>query len=281
MHYGLIDRFKIFAIHHRKTTVMIFTGLLLGVLLNLVRVSFSQRMEIENNNFDEIQNLIVQIKSKDRDIYNNLDVVKVKKEVRGMDVSAWQGEIDWDKVKEDDIDFVMIRCGVRNLAEEGTLHVDSQFERNIKEANRVGIPVGIYFYSSAINEIEVMEEASFVLNLIKDYEITYPIAYDFENFNQYRAEGIDDARISRNALRFLDYVRGHGYYAVLYGNITALSNHYDLNYFKEYDIWLAQYNDVATYDGEYSMWQYTNYGTVDGIRGYVDLNKSYYSYEKK
>lgn len=281
MHYGLIDRFKIFAIHHRKTTVMIFTGLLLGVLLNLVRVSFSQRMEIENNNFDEIQNLIVQIKSKDRDIYNNLDVVKVKKEVRGMDVSAWQGEIDWDKVKEDDIDFVMIRCGVRNLAEEGTLHVDSQFERNIKEANRVGIPVGIYFYSSAINEIEVMEEASFVLNLIKDYEITYPIAYDFENFNQYRAEGIDDARISRNALRFLDYVRGHGYYAVLYGNITALNNHYDLNYFKEYDIWLAQYNDVVTYDGEYSMWQYTNYGTVDGSRGYVDLNKSYYSYEKK
>ena len=281
MRYSFIDNFKIFAIRHRKLTVMIFTGLLVGVLLNLVRVSFAERNEIENNKFDEIQDLIVQIKSKDRDINNKLEVVKVKKEVRGMDVSAWQGEIDWDKVKEDNIDFVMIRCGVRNLADEGTLHVDGQFERNIKEANRVGIPVGIYFYSTAIDEIEVLEEASFVLNLIKDYEVTYPIAYDFETFNQNRAKGVDDARISRNALRFLDYVRGHGYYAVLYGNITALSNHYKLEYFKDYDIWLAQYNDVVTYDGRYSMWQYTDYGLVDGIKGYVDLNKSYYSYEKK
>ncbi len=280
MQYYLLDRFKSFSIRHRTLIVLLFTCMLIGVILNLVRVSFSERMEMESNQFDEIQDVIVSIKGKDKGIYNNLEVIKVDKEVKGIDVSAWQGDIDWDKVKESGIEFAMIRCGLRNLSND-TLYEDSKFRYNISEANRVGIPVGVYFYSTAITDVEVLEEASFVLNLIKDYEVTYPVVYDFETFHQNRASKISDLKVNKHALKFLDYISGHGYYAVLYGNATALNNYWDTEYLGDYDVWLAQYIDVATYQGKYVMWQYADNGRVDGIRGYVDLDVSYVSYEIK
>jgi GH25 family lysozyme M1 (1,4-beta-N-acetylmuramidase) len=174
----------------------------------------------------------------------------------------------------------MIRCGFRNLTID-SIQEDSKFKYNISEANRLDIPVGVYYYSTAISEIEVLEEASYVLNLVKDYKITYPIVYDFETFGQNRAEGLSDAKINKNALRFLDYIRGHGYYAMLYGNQRSLENNWDLSYFEGYDIWLAQYNDVPTYQGDFVMWQYTDRGRIDGINGNVDMDISYYAYEER
>lgn len=277
MQYSFVDRFKMFALQHRKGTVIFFTCLLIGVILNLVRVSYSERMAIENNSFDEIQSLIVQIKEKDRDAYNKYNAVKIEKETKGIDISSWQGDINWEKVKNSDIDFVMIRCGLRGLTSDNILE-DSKFRYNIEQANKYDIPVGIYFFSTAINEIEVLEEASFVLNLIKDYKITYPVAYDFETFHKNRAEGVSDLKINKNALKFLDYIRGHGYYAILYGNQGTLNKNWNTSYLKDYDVWLAQYIDTATYDGKYSMWQYSDHGRVDGIAGYVDLDISYYDY---
>jgi len=280
MQYSRFEKFTMFVARHNRTTVIVFTCLLIAVIINLVRVSYSERMELESNDFDEIQNLIDDIKNNDRDLYNKLDVVKVKKEVKGIDISAWQGDIDWEKVKDSGIDFVIIRCGLRSLANE-TMYEDSKFKYNISEANRLDIPVGIYFYSTAISEVEVLEEASYVLNLIKDYKVTYPIVYDFETFGSNRTKDISDYKINKNALRFLDYIRGHGYYAMLYSNLTTLNNHWNLNYFNDYDIWLAQYIDKATYEGEYSMWQYADNGRVDGIKGNVDLDISYYAYEER
>ena len=278
MQYSFLEKFQMYSLQHRKGTVIVFTCLLLAVLLNVVRISFSERMEIEHNSYDEIQDLIVQIKEKDRDAYNKYNVVKVEKEVHGIDVSSWQGNINWEKVKNSDIDFVMIRCGFRGLSTDDIV-LDSKFIYNIEQANAYDIPVGIYFYSTAINEIEVLEEASFVLNAIKDYKVTSPVVYDFETFHSNRAEGVSDKIINKNALKFLDYIRGHGYYSMLYGNQGSLIKNWDMNYFLEYDVWLAQYIDVATYDGEYSMWQYSDHGRVDGISGYVDLNVSYYDYD--
>ena len=276
----IIDNFKTLFIRNSKLIFVVFTCLLVLVILNLVRVSFSERTEMVSNQFDEIQDLIDDIKNKDKQLYNKLDVVKVQKEVKGIDISAWQGDIDWEAVKASGVDFVMIRCGLRSLANE-TMYEDTKFKYNVSEANRLDIPVGVYYYSTAISEIEVLEEASYVLNLVKDYKITYPIVYDFETFGQNRAEGLSDTKINKNALRFLDYIRGHGYYAMLYGNQRSLENNWDLSYFEGYDIWLAQYNDVPTYQGDFVMWQYTDRGRVDGINGNVDMDISYYAYEER
>ena len=197
---------------------------------------------------------------------------------KGIDVSSWQGKIDWEKVKATGIDFVMIRCGFRNLTND-EIHVDKTFHYNIKEANRLNIPVGVYFYSTAINEKEALEEATFVLNLIKDYDIIYPVAYDFELFNDKRTKGISDRTINNNAVKFLDYIRAHGYNGMIYTNLNAINNHWNLNKFEGYRIWYAQYIDISTYEGKYDMWQYTDNGRVDGIIGGVDLNESYISYK--
>lgn len=220
---------------------------------------------------------LLEIREKDKDIYNKLEVEEVEKVVKGIDVSSWQGDINWDKVKNTGIDFVMIRCGFRNLSND-EIHEDNKFAYNIKEANRVGIPVGIYFYSTAINEKEVLEEATFVLNLIKDYEVIYPVVYDFELFNQKRTKGVNIKRINDNAVKFLDYLRAHGYRGMLYSNLNALNNYWNLDLFEGYKLWYAQYIDKVTYDGKYDMWQYTDKGRIDGIKGYVDLNESYYDY---
>ncbi|MDE5888404.1 MAG: glycoside hydrolase family 25 protein, partial [Bacilli bacterium] len=206
------------------------------------------------------------------------EVREIKETVKGIDVSSFQGDINWEKVKDSGIDFVMIRCGYRNLSNE-EIHEDSKFRYNISEANRVGIKAGVYFYSTAINQKEALEEASFVLNLIKDYDITFPVVYDFEMFNQKRTTGINDKWINDNAVRFLDYIRSHGYIGMLYSNLNAINYHWNLDNFFGYKLWYAQYIDKVTYEGKYDMWQYADNGRVDGIVGNVDLNESYFTYE--
>lgn len=276
MQYSSLDYFKNFTLQHRREVVFLLSLLIVSVLLSVFHDGYASRLE--NEEFDEIQGYLIEIREKDKNIYNTLEVQEVEKTVKGIDVSSWQGEIDWEKVKASGIDFVIIRCGFRNLTNE-EIHEDSRFASNIQEANRVGIPVGVYFYSTARNEKEVLEEATFVLNLVKDYEVVYPIVYDFELFNQKRTEGIKDKRINDNAVKFLDYMRAHGYNGMLYSNLNAIQNHWDLKQFAGYKLWYAQYIDSSTYDGTYAMWQYSDRGRIDGIVGYVDLNESYIAYE--
>lgn len=276
MQYTYNDIFKSFMLRNRKLVIVILSLLIVSVLIYVFNEGYSSRME--NENFSEIQSLYLDMRVKDQDIYNMLDVKIVNKEVKGIDVSSFQGEIDWNKIKESDIDYVMIRCGFRNLT-NSELHVDKYFYRNIEAVNKLGIPAGVYFYSTAINEREAIEEASFVLNIIKDYDITYPIAYDFEMFNQNRTLGVSDKKINNNALKFLDYIEVHGYYGMLYTNLRAIENHWNLEKFNDYKIWYAQYIDIPIYDGNYDMWQYSDTGRVDGILGDVDLNYSYIAYE--
>ena len=276
MQYTIFDSFKNFALQRRKEVVFILSLMIISILLYVFEMGYSNRTKEEE--FSEIQGYLLEIREKDKDIYNNLEVDEVERVVKGIDVSSWQGEINWDKVKNAGIDFVIIRCGFRNLSND-EIHVDSRFDYNISEANRVGIPVGVYFYSTAINEKEVFEEATFVLNLIKDYDVIFPVVYDFELFNQKRTVGVNDKRINDNAVRFLDYMRAHGYNGMLYTNLKAINNHWDLDLFEGYKIWYAQYIDESTYDGDYDMWQYSDRGKIDGIMGYVDLNESYVDYE--
>lgn len=276
MEYTTIDIVKSFLLRNRKIVISLLSLIIVIVLVSVFEEGYSSRLK--NEEFSEIQSYLLEIRDKDKDIYNPLNIEFVEETVKGIDVSSWQGDIDWDKVKASGIDYVMIRCGFRNLTND-EIHVDKKFHYNITEANRLGIPVGVYFYSTAINEKEVLEEATFVLSLIKDYEIIYPVVYDFEMFNENRTEGISDRTINNNAVKFLDYIRAHGYIGMLYTNLSAINKHWDLEKFEGYGIWYAQYIDQATYEGKYEMWQYADNGVIDGIVGDVDLNESYISYK--
>ena len=194
----------------------------------------------------------------------------------GIDVSTWQGVIDWKKVKQSGINFAMIRCGFRGM-DSGKITMDSYFLKNIKGAIANNINVGVYFFSMAKNKNEAVEEAKWVVDLIKDYDISYPVAIDTEIFNKYRLKGIDYSTLTNNAIAFSDYVKSKGYTPMIYSYARAFNQYFDTAKFNNYRIWLAQYNDEATYKGRYYMWQYTSDGSVPGIKGRVDMNVSYFS----
>lgn len=193
----------------------------------------------------------------------------------GIDVSQWQGVIDWSKVKAAGIDFVMLRVGFRGNT-VGKIYEDTYFERNIKGALENGVEVGIYFYSMAKNEAEALEEAAWVCERIKGYNITYPVAFDLEEFNRNRLEGVSNAQLNKNAEAFLKYVDSKGYKSSLYSSKCELYDRWDVARFDYSEIWLAHWVEKTDYTGRYSMWQYTDKGRVDGISEYVDMNVAYF-----
>ncbi len=275
MQYNLLENIKQIFMKYRLIFTIVLCIFVFLILFSLFKTGYASRSY--TSEFEEIQGYLETIRKKDKDIYNKLKVKEVQETVKGIDVSSFQGDIDWDKVKESGIEFVMIRCGYRNLSND-ELHEDSKFRYNIEEANRVGIKAGVYFYSTAINQKEALEEATYVLNLIKDYDVTFPVAYDFELFNQKRTIGVDDSILNENAKYFLDYIEDHGYVGMMYSNLSAINYHWNINDFK-YKLWYAQYIDVVTYEDNYDMWQYADNGRIEGILGNVDLNESYFNYE--
>lgn len=194
----------------------------------------------------------------------------------GIDVSKYQGTIDWKKVKESGISFVMIRCGFRRL-NTGEIVMDEYFTDNVKGALANQINVGVYFFSMAKNSKEALEEAKWVVNVIKDYDITYPVAIDTEIFNRYRLKGVSYTTLTNNALVFCTYIKSKGYTPMIYSYKNALTNYFNTAKFNNQRIWLAQYADKATYKGTYHMWQYTSSGSVPGISGRVDMDIAYFS----
>ena len=195
----------------------------------------------------------------------------------GIDVSKWQGYIDWKKVKENGVEFAMIRIGYRGSS-EGNIYMDPYFEQNIKGALANGIHVGIYFFSMATTEEEAIQEAAWTVDIIKKYKITYPVAYDFESFGQGRVSEVSNEQINSNALAFLSYIKSNGYDAMMYGSKNAFNTRWTMSKFSNYKIWLAHYTENTDYSGRYNMWQYTSKGAVDGINGNVDMNIAYFKY---
>jgi len=194
----------------------------------------------------------------------------------GIDVSTWQGKINWNKVKNSGISFAMIRTGFRGTV-SGKITKDNWFESNIKGAIANNINVGVYFFSMAKNEAEALEEAKWVVEQIKDYDISYPVAVDIEIFDQDRLTGVSYSQMTSNALVFCNYIRSKGYTPMIYSYMNALTKKFDTARFANERIWLAQYNDTVTYKGKYHMWQYTSSGSVPGISGRVDMNVAYFS----
>ena len=273
MNFTKMNEFKIFALRHRKMVVFSFCLIICLTLVYVFTDSYASRYD---NEFSELDSYILKVKMKDLGINNSIKVKEIKREGKGIDISSWQREVNWETVKKSDIDFVMIRCGYRNLT-NSEIHVDPRFEYNIKEANRLGIPAGVYFYSTARDKKEAIEEATFVLNLIKDYKIIYPVAYDFELYNQKRMEGVNAGTINDNALVFLEHITSHGYNGMIYSNLLYLNKVWDIEKFDDYKFWLAQYDGKL--ETEYDFIQYSDKGHIDGIETAVDLNKSKIVYE--
>ena len=193
---------------------------------------------------------------------------------RGIDVSKWNGNIDWAAVKNSGINFAIIRCGYRGSS-AGALIEDPTFKRNIQGAQKAGIRVGVYFFTQAVNEVEAVEEASMVINLIKGYNISYPVYLDVEASHG-RGDGISAAQRTANIKAFCGTIQNAGYKAGVYANKTWFTSYINTSQITNYKIWLAQYAEAVTYSASrYDMWQYTSRGRVTGINGNVDLNICY------
>ena len=194
----------------------------------------------------------------------------------GIDVSKWNGTIDWTAVKNSGVNYVIIRCGYRGSS-TGALVEDPKFKANIQGANAAGLKVGVYFFSQAINKAEAVEEASMTIELIKKYKISYPVFLDVEGSNG-RGDRIDKATRTDVIKAYCETVQNAGYTAGVYANKSWLNNKIDAGQLGKYKIWLAQYAATPTYTGRYDMWQYKSTGKISGISGNVDLNISYLGY---
>lgn len=199
---------------------------------------------------------------------------------KGIDVSQWQGVIDWAKVKAAGIEFAMIRAGY------GQNNIDPQFKRNISECNRLGIPCGIYWFSYAYTEAMAIREAEYALSAVESYKLDYPIAFDWEgdsaNYAAKNGVTVTKTLASAMARAFCKRLEQAKYYAMVYTNPSYLATYFDNDIPKQYDIWLAQWptnpdpNSKPAQAG--GIWQYTSSGSVNGISGRVDMNAAYYNY---
>lgn len=191
----------------------------------------------------------------------------------GIDVSRFQGDIDWQKVAAAGVKFAFIRVGVRGTT-EGRIVLDDHFVTNVEGAAQNGIKVGVYFYSQAVSDEEALEEAKFVLDAIEPYQISCPVVIDMEMADNENARTINTTQdqFTSAAKLFCDTVKGAGYTPMIYGNLKTFTLMLDLTKLKDYDTWIAYYSVPQYYPYSFSVWQYASEGKIDGIDGKVDLN---------
>lgn len=193
--------------------------------------------------------------------------------MKGIDVSKYQGNIDWAKVQKD-VDFAILRLGYTGtVTRQPTL--DGKFKRNLAQCEKLGINVGVYYYSTATSLKQAQKEAKFVIKQLKNHKLQYPVFVDTEDKMQ--------AKLSKNALtaivkEFCEILEDAGYYVGIYSNKSWFAEQLNDNQLKAYDKWIAHYNKQCTYKGDFGLWQYTDKGKVNGIKGYVDMNKCYKNY---
>lgn len=211
---------------------------------------------------------------------------------RGIDVSTHQNKIDWERVKAtNSVDFVMIRIGFRG-SKDGIIEEDKYFQHNIDGASKNGFMIGAYFFSTAINEYEAIEEAKYCIEKLKKYDIKFPVVYDLEGYDKpaYRSYGISKTIRTNNCKAFITTLANAGYTTMIYGSKGHIRSKYNLDALDNFPIWVATYPSDATlatldFDtyrtnlGKYTdnivMWQYSNRGRIDGINAKVDMDVVY------
>ena len=191
----------------------------------------------------------------------------------GIDVSTFQGDIDWQKVKEAGITFAIIRVGGRGYGEAGTLYADKRAQDNSKGAKEDGLEVGAYFFSQAVNETEAVEEADYVLEQVKDWELTMPIVFDWEYISEEaRTTYVEPQMLTDCMNAFSARIRQAGYQPMIYVNMDQAADSFYIEEVEDTALWLAMYNGWKENPYKVAMWQYTNTGSVPGISGNVDIN---------
>lgn len=192
----------------------------------------------------------------------------------GVDVSYYQEDIDWEKVREDGIEFAIIRLGYRGYGTAGTLNLDARYEQNIQGAKAAGLDVGVYFFAQAINEQEAVEEAEFVLQHLDGRKLEMPIVYDPETVLEdgARTTGVSREQFTKNAIAFCDRIKEAGYQPMIYCNMLWQAFELDMSELTEYPIWYADYEPYPQTPYHFEIWQFTQKGSVDGIKGNVDTN---------
>ena len=191
----------------------------------------------------------------------------------GVDVSSYQGEIDWERVAASGVKFAMIRAGLRGYTKGGLME-DSMFRRNIEGALAAGLDVGVYFFSQAVSVAEAEEEADVLLELVEGYDLSYPLVYDWETVEDdaARTVGVGSDMVTDCARAFCERVAAAGYTPMVYFNLDQGYLSYHLDELTDFLFWLAEYRDCPSFYYHYDFLQYTHQGTVDGIEGYVDLD---------
>ena len=199
----------------------------------------------------------------------------------GIDVSYHQGDIDWEAVKADGVDFAMIRLGYRGY-ETGNINIDERFHEYAQGALDAGLDIGVYFYSQALTAEEAREEARTVLAEIVNYEITYPVVFDWEIVGEEsaRTNDISSEKLNECAAVFCNTIARGGYIPMIYSVKRMALLKYDLSELAGFDFWLAEYREEPEFPYEFTMWQYASDGKVNGIEGEVDLNMSFVDYSK-
>ena len=192
--------------------------------------------------------------------------------IRGIDISTFQKEVDFQKVKEAGFEFVMIRLGYRGSV-EGLLFEDEWAQRNYQGAKAAGLKVGGYFFSQSISVEEAIEEANYAMGIIEGWELEMPLVYDWEFIKEgYRTDIVDARMLTDYTLAFCRTVEEAGYDAMVYFNPEQSRKKMYLQELTDYGFWLAMYTDQMDYPYKVDMWQYTCTGKVPGINGNVDIN---------
>ena len=249
-----------------------------------VAVKDIEELEVVEDNSSEPSREDAEVSdSGTEDTSSSDQIYEVNQLVYGIDVSRWQGDIDWSKVAADGITFAMIKCG----GGDDGLYEDRKFKQNIQGALANGIQVGIYFYSGATDAKTAYDEASFCINLIKDYQITYPVAFDWE------LKTGDYDQVTQACETFCNVVKSYGYQPMVYSNRNRWYDNFDGEKLAgKFKVWMACYwseyyytstrwaygDDLASFKWHYDMWQYGVTDTVDGIDGYVDMNIAFFGY---
>ncbi len=192
----------------------------------------------------------------------------------GIDISSYSGEVDWTRVKNAGVDFVMVRLGGRGYGESGALYADDKAAEYIKGAQAAGIKAGGYFFSQAITAEEAREEALYCKEILGTLTPDCPIAFDWEIIEDEaaRTDSVDGETATACARAFCDTVKELGYEPLIYAHSRELYFTYDLSALSDCPVWLCEYNEIPTYYYDFAMWQYSKDGSVDGIEGTVDLN---------
>lgn len=204
-----------------------------------------------------------------------------KKALTGIDVSVYQGDIDWEAVAQSGVEFAIIRLGYRGYS-QGAIQLDRNFEQNMRGALEAGLDVGVYFFSQATTVLEAEEEADFVLENLRGYPITFPVVFDWEfvTADQARTHEMEGEALTDCALAFCELVATAGYTPMVYFNQDIGYFYYQLDELDQYPFWLAEYDSKPDFFYDFEIWQYTHTGTVPGIQGSVDLNLAFESGEQ-